>query len=212
MIPSSSVKSTAVLPDKESCQPNAAGRDPSDVLPGETGQGGETHRYRDDDLSGQQLAVVPGDHPARLNDVTETLAGRPRHVVAERLGRLPGGVTTRDRSAHDLSNTPPYILHRSRILDRYDFALDLDSFQIRVLIASLDQAANSRIAGQIERLLRAPVGPERDLAVDDRVVHRHQVRHAVRVDRRELHLAAAGEHRSNLVRRHGDAVALLHWR
>src|SRR5215471_5404932 len=149
-----------------------------------------------------QLAVVPGGDPRRLHEVADALVGGVRHVIPDRVAGHPGQPT--GHAAADLQ-------HARRVVDQPGQASHLDAAQVEVFLAALHQAGEPRIPGQVESLLRGAIGPERDPATEHHVVHRHQVRRPVLVDRGELELAGGGQELGDLGLGHGDLVPLLHW-
>src|SRR5207245_6444025 len=85
--------------------------------------------------------------------------------------------------------------------------LDRDALQLLVHLTRRDEHRQARVASKVEDLLRLAVGPEGDLPVLHRVPHRHEMRSAVGVDRRNLEVAARFEERTDLVVAHLDGVA-----
>src|SRR5215468_8422821 len=148
-----------------------------------------------------QLVVVPGGGVPGLHDEADAFAGGVRDVVVHRIGGHPG-----DAAGHAAAD----LQHARRVLDQPGQARHLDTAQVEVLLAGLHQAGQPGIAGEVARLLRGAVGPERDPPAEHDVEHRHQVWRPVPVDGRELELARAGQEGGYLAGRHGDPVALLH--
>lgn len=148
------------------------------------------------------LGVVPGDVSLDLDGDADPLLGLG---LQEGHGRVTDGALTVVFESHGLADRQDRVV----VLDQSGGAHDLETFELVVGVAALDQPGDLGVPLEIQHLLALAEGPKDDLTVHHHVPHGHQMGVPRRPDGGHVEDGLIGEVGGDLGLCHGDGCALV---